>query len=346
MIDTKLSYKDAGVDIEAGNQLVHRIKPLAKKTHREGILGGIGGFGALFELPLHRFTKPVLVSSTDGVGTKLKLAIDLNQHDTIGIDLVAMCVNDLIVQGAEPLFFLDYFATGKLELDKAETIIAGIAEGCQEAGAALVGGETAEMPGMYSHDDYDLAGFTVGIVEKDKIITGQTVTPGDILIALPSSGLHSNGYSLVRKVLELKQQQLNQAFEGSTLGKTLLAPTRIYVKPILKLLETVPVKAMAHITGGGIVENLPRVLPDYMQAIIDSQSFTQPKIFSWLAKQGNIDPKEMWKTFNCGIGMVLCVAENLHKMALTTLQDAGEHPWVIGTIAQSNSKNPSVSITA
>lgn len=346
MTDTKLSYKDAGVDIEAGNELVHRIKPLAKKTHRPGMLGGIGGFGALFELPLERFKQPVLVSSTDGVGTKLKLAIDLNQHETIGIDLVAMCVNDLVVQGAEPLFFLDYFATGRLDVDKAEKIIAGIAKGCIEAGTALVGGETAEMPGMYSHEDYDLAGFTVGIVEKDKIITGQSVTAGDVLIALPSSGLHSNGYSLVRKVITDTKQSLDQPFGDSNLGQVLLRPTRIYVKSILQLLQVVPVKAIAHITGGGIIENLPRVLPDHTQALIDSSSFTIPTIFQWLATQGNIETTEMWTTFNCGVGMILCVAKANQQVAMQTLEDLGEHPWIIGSITDSSQKTPSVRITS
>lgn len=344
MIKTTLSYKDAGVDINKGNELVNRIKPLAKKTHRSGVLGGIGGFGSLFELPLDRYQNPVIVSSTDGVGTKLKLAIELNRHNTIGIDLVAMCANDIIVQGAEPIFFLDYFATGKLVVDKAEEIIGGIAKGCELANMALVGGETAEMPGMYANDDYDLAGFVVGLVEKQKLITGQNVHAGDILIALPSSGLHSNGFSLVREVIKLRKLSWQQSFEDSTLGETLLTPTKIYVRAILALLAKVDVKALAHITGGGIVENIPRVLPDYTRAIIDSQSWQIPHIFNWLMNEGNISKEDMWLTFNCGVGMVICVAEENVQATLKNLSQQGEEPWIIGTIATSQQQQPLVEI--
>lgn len=339
----KLTYKDAGVNIETGQQLVDRIKPIAAKTHRTGILGGIGGYGALFEIPLDRYKNPVLVSSTDGVGTKLKLAIDMDIHNTIGIDLVAMCVNDIIVQGAEPLFFLDYFATGKLNLLKGEHIISGIAKGCQQANAALVGGETAEMPGIYSDEDYDLAGFVVGIVDKNKIITGENVTEGDLLIALPSSGLHSNGYSLARKVISVGSHNLRQPFGTSTLGETLLEPTRIYVQTILHLLQHVPIKAMAHITGGGIVENLPRVLPPYTQAIIANDSWELPPIFSWLQKEGNIEDGEMLRTFNCGVGMILCIAPENETLALNILKSIGEQPWRIGHISKTDHTTPKVS---
>ncbi len=341
MSETTLSYKDAGVDIDMGNELVDRIKPLAKKTHRPGVLSGLGGFGALFELPLDRYKNPILVSSTDGVGTKLKLAIELNKHHTIGIDLVAMCANDIIVQGAEPLFFLDYFATSRLEIDKAQAIIEGIAEGCQQANMALVGGETAEMPGMYSKGDYDLAGFVVGIVEKQKLITGADVAAGDMLIALASSGLHSNGYSLVRKVLEVKKHSLAQTLDGIALGDTLLRPTKIYVRSILNLLKALPIKAMAHITGGGI-ENIPRVLPSHTQAIIDASSWQIPSIFEWLAQEGNIPREEMFLTFNCGVGMVICVARDHVNQALTTLEQSGEQAWVIGTIDNCKEETPQV----
>jgi phosphoribosylformylglycinamidine cyclo-ligase len=345
MVDTKLSYKDAGVDIDVGAQLVNRIKPLAAKTHRPGMLGGLGGFGALFELPLDRYTHPVLVSSTDGVGTKLKLAIDLNHHETIGIDLVAMCANDIIVQGAEPLFFLDYYATGKLDLTKGEEIISGIAQGCLQANMALVGGETAEMPGMYAEEDYDLAGFVVGIVDKHRIITGKSIQPGDPLIALPSSGLHSNGFSLVRKVLAVGNHDLGQPFQDSSLGMTLLTPTRIYVKTILTLLERLTVKGIAHITGGGILENLPRILPPKTQAVIDPASWQMPPIFKWLQKAGNIDDNEMWRTFNCGVGMVLCVSKEDLGSALSLLEQLGESPWIIGNVKEGDNHSPFVSVT-
>jgi phosphoribosylformylglycinamidine cyclo-ligase len=343
MIKTTLSYKDAGVDIERGNELVDLIKPLAKKTHRPGVLSGLGGFGALFELPLDRYKNPVLVTSTDGVGTKLKLAIELNKHHTIGIDLVAMCANDIIVQGAEPLFFLDYYATSCLEIDKAQAIIQGIAEGCQLANMALVGGETAEMPGMYSKGDYDLAGFVVGVVEKQKLITGDQVAPGDVLIALASSGLHSNGYSLVRKVLEVGGHSLAQSFDGMTLGDILLTPTKVYVRSILNLLNALPVKAMAHITGGGI-ENIPRVLPSHTQAVLDATSWQIPNIFKWLAEEGNIPKEEMFVTFNCGIGMVICVARDNVNQAITILEESGEQAWIIGKIDYCNEEMPQVRI--
>lgn len=339
----KLTYKDAGVDISAGNELVERIKPLAAKTHRTGVVSGIGGFGALFELPLHQYQNPILVTSTDGVGTKLKLAIDLNKHDTIGIDLVAMCVNDILVQGAQPLFFLDYFATGRLDVLKGESIISGIAKGCEQANTALVGGETAEMPGVYSEQDYDLAGFVVGIVEKSKLINGQTVKAGDSLIALSSSGLHSNGYSLARKVIELQKHCLDEPFGKTTLGETLLTPTRIYVASVLKLLQEVNVKALAHITGGGIVENLPRVLPPKTEAVIVRESWEIPAIFKWLQREGNIDDSEMWRTFNCGIGMIICVAKENTAITIKTLQQLGEHPWQVGSIKSSSSRVPIVS---
>ncbi|HEY4732450.1 MAG TPA: phosphoribosylformylglycinamidine cyclo-ligase [Gammaproteobacteria bacterium] len=329
---TPLSYAQAGVDIDAGNRLVELIKPIAKQTSRQGLLAGIGGFGALFELPLDRYKKPVLVSTTDGVGTKLKLAIELGKHDTIGIDLVAMCVNDLIVQGAEPLFFLDYYATGKLDVKTAAEVIKGIGRGCEMSGAALVGGETAEMPGMYHSNDYDLAGFSVGVVEKDRIIDGSAVKIGDTLIGIASSGPHSNGYSLIRKVIETTGAKLAQDFHGQTLGATLLTPTRIYVKPILALIEKVPVHAIAHITGGGLLENLPRVMPDNTCAVIDASAWQRPAIFDWLQAQGNIEDEEMHRTFNCGIGMVVCVPHSSIPETLACLKQHGERAWPIGTI--------------
>ncbi len=328
-----LSYRDAGVDIDAGNRLVDRIKPHARRTARPGVLGGLGGFGALFELPLDRYRQPVLVSGTDGVGTKLKLALELKRHDTIGIDLVAMCVNDVLVVGAEPLFFLDYYATGQLEVDIAADVIKGIADGCLQAGAALVGGETAEMPGLYHAGDYDLAGFCVGIVEKSRLIDGRRVQPGDALLALASSGPHSNGYSLVRKILAVSGAPLHQPLtDHQTLGEALLAPTRIYVKPVLKLLEMLEVKAIAHITGGGLTENLPRVLPTGVKAIIDPHSWPRPAIFHWLQQQGGVLDAEMWRTFNCGVGMVLCVAADQADLALNHLQEMGETAWRVGSI--------------
>ena len=327
-----LSYRDAGVDIDAGDALVEAIKPHAARTRRPGVLAGLGGFGALFELPLDRYREPVLVSGTDGVGTKLRVAMALGRHDTIGIDLVAMCVNDLVVQGAEPLFFLDYYATGHLDVGVATQVIKGIADGCALAGAALIGGETAEMPGMYQGEDYDLAGFAVGVVEKNRIIDGSRVRPGDALIGLVSSGPHSNGYSLIRKVLEVSAADLNQRLDGTTLGEALLAPTRIYVKPLLDLFASCDVHALAHITGGGIVENLPRVLPQGTRAVLDVRSWGRPAVFDWLQTHGNITEHEMYRTFNCGIGMVLSVDASDCDAALARLRADGEQACVIGHI--------------
>jgi phosphoribosylformylglycinamidine cyclo-ligase len=329
---TSLSYKDAGVDIDAGDRLVDRIGPIAGATRRAGVLAGLGGFGSLFELPIDKYQQPVLVSGTDGVGTKLKLAHWLNQHDSIGIDLVAMCVNDIVVQGAEPLFFLDYYATSQLEVDVAEQVIKGIGSGCALAGAALVGGETAEMPGMYQPGDYDLAGFCVGIVEKSQMIDGSKVRPGDKLIGLASSGPHSNGYSLIRKILETRNADLQQPFAGSTLGETLLQPTRIYVKPLLALMQEVQIHALAHITGGGIVENLPRVLPEGSIAVIQQNAWPRPEIFNWLQTQGGVQDNEMWRTFNCGLGMILCVSAEHAQPAMDFLSQQGEEVFLIGQI--------------
>ncbi len=339
-----ITYEDAGVSISAGNELVRRIKPIAAKTQRQGVLSGLGGFGALFELPLHRYRQPVLVSSTDGVGTKLKLALALNKHDTIGIDLVAMCVNDIIVQGAEPLFFLDYFATGRLDLTTATEIIRGIGIGCEQAGAALVGGETAEMPGVYHGADYDLAGFSVGVVEKDALLDGSKVRVGDVILGIASSGVHASGFSLVRKIIEKNNGDLAMPFNNSTLGNTLLSPTRIYVKPILQLLKQVDVHAIAHITGGGILENLPRVLPSMTQARLNADSWPRPEIFNWIQTQGNIDATEMYRTFNCGIGMTVCVPASAVELSLEILQRAGENAWPIGTIEATSSPLPNVII--
>ncbi len=341
---TSISYRDAGVDIDAGNAMVERIKPIVKETFRPGVVTGLGGFGALFELPLDRYKQPILVSGTDGVGTKLKLALELKRHDTIGIDLVAMCVNDIIVTGAEPLFFLDYYATGKLDVDVAVDVVRGIAKGCELSGAALTGGETAEMPGMYSADDYDLAGFCVGVVEKSRIIEASRVQPGDVLIGLASSGPHSNGYSLIRKVLEVAKADLTQPFAGATLGDALLAPTRIYVKPLLELHDKIDIHALAHITGGGLPENLPRVLPDGVKAVIDANSWERPEIFKWLQQNGNIAESEMLRTFNCGVGMVLCVSEQDADLAMETLSNAGEQVWRLGRI-ESSSGAPKVVVS-
>ncbi|WP_369602473.1 phosphoribosylformylglycinamidine cyclo-ligase [Hahella sp. SMD15-11] len=340
-----LSYRDAGVDIDAGNALVERIKGAAQSTRRPEVLAGLGGFGALFELP-RGYQEPVLVSGTDGVGTKLRLAMDLNRHDTIGIDLVAMCVNDLIVQGAEPLFFLDYYATGKLNVDAAADVVSGIAEGCRQAGCALVGGETAEMPGMYEGEDYDLAGFCVGIVDKPRIIDGSLVREGDILLGLRSSGVHSNGFSLVRKVLEVSGASLHDPFEGSTLGETLLTPTRIYVKTILELIRNVPVHALSHITGGGLPENLPRVLPANTRAVIDAGAWKRPAIFDWLQEAGNIEDREMYRTFNCGIGMVIVVPQSARDQAIQLLKGCGEEVIELGQIESADSEKPYVRIEA
>lgn len=327
-----LNYKNAGVDIDAGNALVEKIKPLAKRTFRPEVLAGLGGFGALFELPWERYRKPVLVSGTDGVGTKLKLAIDLNRHDTIGIDLVAMCVNDIVVQGAEPLFFLDYFATGKLEVDTAAQVVAGIAGGCELAGCSLIGGETAEMPGFYRQGEYDLAGFGVGIVEKDQLIDGSRVQPGDMVIGLQSSGPHANGYSLIRKILEISGVGLETDVAGKTLAQWLMEPTRIYVKPLLKLIQALDINALAHITGGGITENLPRVLPPHLGAEISLDSWQPGPIFQWLKTQGDLDLQEMLRTFNCGIGMIVVVSPQQVDRALILLTEAGETARPIGTI--------------
>ena len=327
-----LSYRDSGVDIDAGEELVRRIGPAVKRTHRDGVLGGIGGFGALFELPLEKYRNPVLVSGTDGVGTKLKLATMLDRHDTIGIDLVAMCVNDIVVTGAEPLYFLDYFATSRLNVDQAESVITGIAEGCRLAGCALAGGETAEMPGMYGEGDYDLAGFAVGIVEKDRMISTGGARAGQVLLGIASSGPHSNGFSLIRKVLERSQDTVTSPMAGTTLGAALLEPTRIYVRPLLSLLESTPVSALAHITGGGITENLPRVLPDDTIAVIDRSSWEMPAVFHWLQREGAITDEEMLRTFNCGIGMIAVVEESDVNAAVHCLQEAGETAFVIGRV--------------
>ncbi len=333
-----LNYKSAGVDIAAGNELVERIKPIAARTRTPGVMSGLGGFGSMFELPLDRYQNPILVSGTDGVGTKLKLAIDLGLHDTVGIDLVAMCVNDIIVQGAEPLFFLDYFATGKLDVDTAASVIAGIGKGCELAGAALVGGETAEMPGMYVDGDYDLAGFCVGIVEKAKVLDGSKVKVGDKLIGIASSGPHSNGYSLIRKIIEHSQSALSDSFGDKTLGLALMEPTKIYVKSLLSLLDKVPVHAFAHITGGGLTENLPRVLPVGLDAKIDLSSWAFPDIFLWLQQQGNVSQADMLTTFNCGIGMIVCVAEADQQATLDALHATGETAFVIGELFESEGK--------
>lgn len=332
MSNTQLNYKDAGVDIHVGNELVERIKGDVKRTRRSEVLGGLGGFGALCALPT-KYKEPILVSGTDGVGTKLRLAIDLKKHDTIGQDLVAMCVNDLIVQGAEPLFFLDYYATGKLDVDVAASVIKGIADGCEMSGCALVGGETAEMPGMYHEGDYDLAGFCVGVVEKSEIIDGTAVKTGDTLIALGSSGAHSNGYSLIRKVLEVSGANPADLLEGKPLSEHLLAPTKIYVKSILQLIKQTEVHAIAHLTGGGFWENIPRVLPANTKAMIDESSWQWPAIFNWLQEKGNISRYEMYRTFNCGVGMVIALPEKEVETALALLEQAGEKAWVIGKIA-------------
>ena len=327
-----LTYRDAGVDVNEGDALVELIKPIAAATRRDGVLAGIGGFGALFQVPPGRFREPVLVAGADGVGTKLKLAIELDRHDSVGIDLVAMCANDVLVQGAEPLVFLDYFATGKLDKRIAAAVIAGIGEGCRQAGAALIGGETAEMPGMYANGDYDLAGFCVGVVEKDRIIDGTAVRTDDKLIGVASSGPHSNGYSLIRKILQRNQVPLDRTFENHTLGDELLAPTRIYANSVLELMRAVPVHACAHITGGGMPGNIPRVLPDGMRAVIDSRTWKRPAIFDWLQEQGDVDNYEMFRTFNCGIGMVLALDPADIEEALNILRQAGETAYVIGHI--------------
>jgi phosphoribosylformylglycinamidine cyclo-ligase len=329
---THLNYKTAGVDIAAGDELVERIKPIAARSRTAGVMAGLGGFGSLFELPWNRYQQPVLVSGTDGVGTKLKLAIELNRHQTVGIDLVAMCVNDIVVQGAEPLFFLDYFATGKLNVEIAATVIEGIGRGCELAGAALVGGETAEMPGMYADGDYDLAGFSVGIVEKSQLIDGSKVQVGDQLIGIASSGAHSNGYSLIRKIIAVHQIDLNQLFDERSFADVLLEPTRIYVKPLLTLMNQVQIHALAHITGGGITENLPRVLPEKVNAKIQLSSWNRPNIFNWLQAKSQMSDAEMLTTFNCGIGMIICVAAEEVEKTLSILAQQGESAYWIGEI--------------
>ena len=327
-----LSYRDAGVDIDAGDALVDRIKPLARKTLREGVLGGIGGFGALFEVP-KRYREPVLVSGTDGVGTKLRLAFELDRHDTVGQDLVAMSVNDILVQGAESLFFLDYFACGKLHVDTAAAVVGGIARGCELAGCALIGGETAEMPGMYPDGEYDLAGFAVGVVEKSRIIDGSTIRPGDVVLGLASSGAHSNGYSLVRKIIERSRPDMNAKFDGErSLADVVMMPTRIYVRPVLQLMRKVNVKGMAHITGGGLLENVPRVLPEGAVAELEKAAWPRPKLFDWLQAEGNVAENEMHRVFNCGIGMVIVVAAADAGPALAELRAGGEAVHRIGRI--------------
>jgi phosphoribosylformylglycinamidine cyclo-ligase len=334
--NSSLSYRDAGVDIDAGDQLVENIKPYAKRTMRPEVLSGIGGFGGLVEIS-KKFKEPVLVSGTDGVGTKLKLAFELNRHDTVGIDLVAMSVNDILVQGAEPLFFLDYFACGKLDVPSATDVIKGIAFGCEQSGCALIGGETAEMPGMYPVGEYDLAGFAVGVVEKSKIITGEHIKPGDVVLGMASNGAHSNGYSLVRKIIERSKPDLNAKFDGErTLADCIMAPTRLYVKPLLSLMQSITIKGMAHITGGGITENVPRVLPASVVADIDSATWQMPKLFDWLREGGNVEAQEMFRTFNCGIGMVVIVEAADADTAIGQLQDAGETVSRIGTIRARN----------
>jgi phosphoribosylformylglycinamidine cyclo-ligase len=326
------TYRDAGVDIDAGDALVERIKPLVKRSMRREVLGGIGGFGALVEIPLDKYKRPVLVSGTDGVGTKLRLAIDSERHDTVGIDLVAMCANDVVVQGAEPLYFLDYFAMGKLDVNVGERLIAGIVEGCTQAGCALVGGETAEMPGMYHGADYDLAGFCVGVVDKDAIIDGSHTRAGDVILGLPASGPHSNGFSLIRKILRDSGARHDLAIEGQTLLDRLMAPTRIYVKPLLALLAKHQVHGMAHITGGGLVENIPRVLPDGLEAVLERKSWPVDPIFAWLQHNGNIADAELHRVFNCGIGMTVHVAAGDAAAAIATLKAAGQAASIIGEI--------------
>ncbi len=333
--DRSLSYRDSGVDIELGQRFVDAIKPLAGDTYRPGVLQGIGGFGALFELPLDQYANPVLVSGTDGVGTKLKLAGMLSRHDTIGIDLVAMCVNDILASGAEPLYFMDYFATGKLEASVAEQVVHGIVEGCKIAGCALAGGETAEMPGMYQAGDYDLAGFAVGIVEKQQMINPEQVRPGDFIIGLESSGPHSNGYSLIRKVIDQTSADLAQTLDGLSIADQLMAPTRIYVKSILNLLERCEVTAIAHITGGGMIENIPRALPEGLCAQISRSAWQVPGIFKWIQQNGNIESDEMFRTFNCGIGMIVCIRPDDFPVTMDTLAESGERPIALGNVVAS-----------
>ncbi|MGX9221463.1 phosphoribosylformylglycinamidine cyclo-ligase [Massilia varians] len=329
--NVSLSYRDAGVDIDAGDALVEAIKPFAKRTMREGVLGGIGGFGGLFEIS-KKYKEPVLVSGTDGVGTKLKLAFELNRHDTVGIDLVAMSVNDILVQGAEPLFFLDYFACGKLDVATATAVVKGIAEGCEQSGCALLGGETAEMPGMYPDGEYDLAGFAVGAVEKSQIIDGSKIVPGDVVLGLASSGIHSNGYSLVRKIISVANPDLEADFHGRKLADVLMAPTRLYVKPLLALMGSMEVKGLVHITGGGLVENIPRVLAENLTAVLDAKAWEMPPLFKWLQQHGGVADAEMHRVFNCGIGMTVIVSKENADAAMAQLQAAGETVYRIGEI--------------
>lgn len=339
-----ISYKDAGVDIDAGNALVDAIKPIAKATARPEVSASLGGFGALFELPMDKYKNPVLVSGTDGVGTKLRLAIDSGKHDQVGIDLVAMCVNDLIVQGAEPLFFLDYYATGQLDVAVATDVVKGIGEGCLQSGCALIGGETAEMPGMYPKGDYDLAGFCVGIVEKADLIDGTKVKAGDVMLGLASSGPHSNGYSLIRKIIEVSNVDLQKDIDGQPLIDALMAPTKIYVKSLLELMKSVEIHAVSHITGGGLLENLPRVMPENTMANINTNSWKRPAVFNWLEEAGNLEYEEMHRTLNCGIGLVIVVDENDQKKAVDALTKMGESVTVIGQIEASDQAEPSVSL--
>ncbi len=340
-----LTYRDAGVDIDEGDALVEDIGPAVEATRRPEVLGGLGGFGALFELPPGKYQHPVLVSGTDGVGTKLKLAIDLRKYDTVGIDLVAMCVNDILVQGAEPLFFLDYYATGKLDRGAAAQVIKGIAAGCRQAGCALVGGETAEMPGMYAKGDFDLAGFAVGAVEKQRILDGRKVAVGDVVIGLASSGPHSNGYSLIRKIIEVGSHKLDAAFGDSTLGLTLLIPTRIYVKPLLALLLQHPVHALAHITGGGLIENIPRVLPQGCDVVLDAASWPRLPIFKWLQQEGGVPESEMLRTFNCGIGMIVIAPAGAADAVIAALKAAGEQAYRIGEVVAQRGAEPAVHVS-
>ena len=329
---TPITYRDAGVDIDAGDALVERIKPIVRRSLRPEVLGGLGGFGALFELPVGRFRQPVLVSGTDGVGTKLRLAIETGRHDTIGIDLVAMCANDVVVQGAEPLFFLDYYATGRLNVETAASVVQGIVEGCIQAGAALVGGETAEMPDMYHGDDYDLAGFCVGVVEKDRIIDGTRTRAGDVIIGLASSGPHSNGYSLIRRLVEVAGAGPDTILDGTPLYDRLLAPTRIYVKPVLALLNAVAVHGIAHITGGGLLENIPRVVPTGLEVVLQRSRWPQDPVFTWLQRTGAIPDGELYRTFNCGIGMTICVSAAQADAALASLKAGGAQAMLIGEV--------------
>ena len=339
-----LTYRDAGVDIDAGDALVDRIKPAARRTMRPEVMAGIGGFGALFDIA-HKYQEPVLVSGTDGVGTKLKLAFQLNRHDTIGQDLVAMSVNDILVQGAEPLFFLDYFACGKLDVDVAARVVEGIAKGCELAGCALIGGETAEMPDMYPAGEYDLAGFAVGAVEKSTIIDGSRIQPGDAVLGLASSGAHSNGYSLIRRIIERAKPNLDADLDGRSLADAVMAPTRIYVKPLLALMQALPVKGLAHITGGGLLDNIPRILQPGLAAVLDRTSWDMPPLFQWLQREGNVADAEMHRVFNCGIGMVVIVAQEHERQALDVLSAAGEHVYLIGRIENCEAHQPQTTVT-